>query len=206
MFTSKKNNIIKAIADFKKIKFDITELKDNIYEIVNQDKIFYIVFEPENIFTSIDHLLDFKIALSSIDFKSKNILRIPYFAGCSGFDLGYFLLEENTSISDNIDYNIDYSILPVDFNYYGFERYLNYMDILIKNYPIFKGNNNILYHYEYFIKTREEVDGKINLVIPLAFIRCFRTQRFLNELVERLKEDDIKNKRTLEQYLGADDL
>jgi hypothetical protein len=205
MFNSKRDNIIESISNFKEIIFNINEIADNVYEIINEDKIFYIIFESENIFTTTSQLLSFKIRLSDIEFKSNNILRIPYFAGCSGYDLGYFLLGKNTSISMAIDYKIDYNLLPVDFNYYGFERYLNYMLTLVNGYPVFNSNNNIEQHYNFFIQERRKLEGKINLLIPLNIIRCFKGKdSFLSKLIELLKKDDDINEQALERYIEAD--
>jgi len=201
------NEIIRTISHYNDGQFDtiminnyIVEIKDNITGNYK-----YIIFEPQSIYLKIDELTKFFVELDEAKFKSEHILRLPFFAGCSGYDLGDFLLNQTTSIGE-LDIPINFSILPADFNSYGLNRFLNYVDTLKSVVPIFKGNNNFTSYISYFEKVIEEKDDKILQVIPITFIKRSTKTPFLNAIIETYEESHFKKKGIRPQLRPTNEL
>jgi hypothetical protein len=184
------NPIIQTITHYNNGEFDAKIINDFIIEITDkEDQKFYLIFEPKEIFYKVDALTLFLKALDSTKFKSDNILRIPFFAGCSGYDIGYFLTGNAISLNKELNQKISFEILPIDFNILGLHRFLNYVDMLYKERPIFKSNNTFKNYIEYFEEIIQEKDDKINLVLPpVGLISRSSNTPFLSNIIDSYEE------------------
>jgi len=189
------NKIIKSIIEYKEGYYEVKNLNDFIFQIMTKEgKPKYLIFEPVEIYQKIDSLTEFLTILDKIEFETEDILRIPFFAGCSGYDIGYFITGNHITIDKKLNREISFEVLPADFNAYGLNRFLNYVDMLYDTHPIFKGNNNFSSYIEYFEKIIKEKDDKINMVLPLNFIKRSTKTPFLKAIIDSYEEVYFKKK------------
>ncbi len=131
----------------------IQTVYEDIIRIESHGKVYFIIFEDEDIYTkflSFEKLQN-NINLFKQDFfqeTDQNVIRIPFFAGCSRADLEESL---NTTLNNPFEVPIYFDTLPVDFNIYGLDLFFNYLQF-IKNRPVVsKGKNNIIDYQRYFL-------------------------------------------------------
>ncbi len=158
----------------------------------------FLIFEPSAVYTKIDEQINLLTTISDAECSPSNSYRIPYFAGLSGSDLGYFLLGPDQVI-DNLNIKINFDILPVDFNLSGIRRFLNYLNMLDSQIPIFKSNNNISLYIEYFVGLIEDNDFKINTILPLMFKDMFPSGEILQKIF-----DEVKVRQEKYEMIGKD--
>jgi hypothetical protein len=159
--------------------YTMKNLTDDIFEfnILNGSQKHakkYIIFERLDIYRNLDDLLKFLEIISGPIFRdvdSENILRIPFFAGCSGFDLAQLLMP-NTQISLDIklDQKISFERMPSDFNTEGSKRFCNYLNLIKNTEPIYRSNNNYSDYKQYFNNIVSKNSWKVNLILPYAFL------------------------------------
>jgi hypothetical protein len=202
------NPIIQTITHYNNGEFDAKIINDFIIEITDKkDQKYYLIFEPKEIFCKVDDLTLFLELLDKVKFESENILRIPFFAGCSGYDLGYFLTGNNISLSKELDQKISFEILPIDFNILGLHRFLNYVDMLYDSRPIFKSNNTFGDYLRYFEKVIQEKDDKINMIIPpIGLISRSPKTPFLKAIIENYEEAQYAKTGSRPQLRPTDQL
>jgi hypothetical protein len=184
----KSEKIIEAIQKYNGGQIKVEKINNFVIKLVLEDASDkYIIFEPANVFRNIDDFLFFidevKTVLSNIG-EENELMRLPFFAGCSGYDLGYFIFGKNITIDKNIDFEIDFNILPADFNLNGLRYFTEYMDYISKLTPVFKSNNNFSAYIEYFLNKIKDRDWKINLVLPTDMQIIFHESAFYSEIFD----------------------
>jgi len=169
---------------------EINFLTDTILEIrLENNDYFYIIYESLKVYISSKTAISFIEDLNSIEFKSSNFLRIPFFAGCSGYDIGNFLYGKNQTISENLDNKIFFEVPVADFNILGLKRFLNYMEIQKNLPPIFNGNNNYSEYLQYFLD-KINSSKSYNEVMPLKELqKLYPDNGFIKEIHELLLEN-----------------
>jgi len=177
---------IKSYSDDIIINF----ITDNIIEIqLENNDYFYIIYEPLKIYFRTKEIISFLEDLNSIEFKSNNFLRIPFFAGCSGYDIGNFLYNDNRTISENLDEKIFFEAPVVDFNILGLKRFINYIDMQKGIKPNYNGNNNYSEYLQYFLD-KINSSKSYNEVMPLKELqKLYPGNEFIKEIRKLLLEN-----------------
>jgi len=178
--------IIDALKKYKSGYFTVTDLGQYIIRVEFEDNIKYIIFETIEIYQNIDDYFIFLKTIDEIGCTPQNSYRLPYFAGVSGNDLGEFLLGPNETISLDLDINIHFDKFPVDFNIYGINRFITYLNIVKGQTPIFKGNNLFSEYITYFVDIITEADGKVNTILPLKFKDMSPHGKILDDIFDKL--------------------
>jgi hypothetical protein len=187
---------------FDRIKGSLLKLKDmgiqyeeidpNIIKIKNADYQKYIIFEPKEIYTRVDAFITFMDNINKHKIMGNNqnaILRIPFFAGCSGYDIGDFISPSSQiSIDINLNLDISFEILPADFNSLGLQRFCGYLETIKNNNLIYSSKNNFEDYQEYFIKILKERDWKINTILPSSMLKLCPNNEKLVELFKIFEE------------------
>jgi len=173
---------------------DINFITENIIEIsMENNNYFYIIYEPIEVFIESKKFIAFIKKLNSIEFKSNHLLRIPFFAGCSGYDIGYFLYGENITISKNMDIKINFSVEVADFNILGLNRFLNYMEILKNDRPIFKGNNNYSEYIQYFLDKITSSQSFVDIIPIKELSKLYPQNEFIKDIISKHEKDAHDN-------------
>jgi hypothetical protein len=164
----KKFDII--FSECERLGIKIKKLSDYVFKLSEEHlpKNKFIIIEPQEIYTNSQEAIKFFDELNKIDFENSNISdieRLPFFAGYSDVELGNFLSSRNEVKIEPFAIKIHFNILPADFNVIGLERFLNYLIIIQKKFPIFKGINNFD-NYNRTINGEITRTGKIQVVIP----------------------------------------
>jgi hypothetical protein len=116
-------------------------------------------------------------------------LRIPFFAGFSGYDIGDFISPSSQiSIDINLNLDISFEILPADFNSLGLQRFCGYLETIKNNNLIYSSKNNFEDYQEYFIKILKERDWKINTILPSSMLKLCPNNEKLVELFKMFEE------------------
>jgi len=182
--------ILNVIKEHEGGFFKVNQLNNYISEVIDaNNNFFYIIYESIEVYTKMDNFIDFSIETSQIDFFSDNLLRIPFFAGCSSYDLGNFLYGDNRSLDQEIDYSLLFEREPIDFNFYGLERFITYLDIIKRQPPIFKSNNIYENYIEYFMQKIDAVEGRYRMILPLGQLLKLKPEnQFLLDLIQKIEE------------------
>lgn len=146
----------------------------------------FLILESSKVYQSIEEQSRLLEIISSSGCTAENSYRIPFFSGLSGADLGNFLLGPGKVI-EGISLDVGFDVLPVDFNYYGIKRFLNYLNIIRNQPPVFGGNNRFEMYEEYFVDLMVKNDFKINMILPTVFMEIFPNGSILEELFEEVK-------------------
>jgi hypothetical protein len=157
-----------------------------------------IIFEPEECYTDIDFAINFFTEVKKIkaDLPSENSLVISYFSGVDGLRLGTFITGQNISIDDQLNIPIDFNLLPANYNTQGIASFTFHLGE-IANQPKIENDINSFENYiDYFVSKIEEVGGRINLVIPTAFMSLHEHSSTLADFFEKIK-DILRKSREL---------
>lgn len=185
---TRQERIVNIIQDYKEGYFEIERINRYIVLIksnYHSDK--YISFDEPEVYQNIDDFIKYALLIQDLP-ENADILRMPFFAGCSGYDLGNFLLDEDKSLDIGLELEVDFSVDPVDFNINGLRYFLDYLDNILKAQPIFKGQNNFTAYVEYFIDKIEAKEWRINLILPLAYQTLHPDSIALQTIFAALKE------------------
>jgi len=187
------------VEDLKKNNFDVEYINNNknfIKMQYNNDKLNksipkYIILEPRSVYTDIDFLNSFIHALNKTDIvfvPEDDVLRIPFFAGLSHTDLMNFLFDSkcNNEITSDIDINVNFDILPSNFNMSGLNRFSKYLEFIHNKQPIYESNNNFIMYVEYFANLVIQLDWKIGRVLPLNLLNIYPNNNAFLKIFEEI--------------------
>jgi len=176
-----RGELVQLIYDYKDDYFKIESLNQYISKTINPNTgdIKFIVFEPQECFTSINKLVELKLAISEVGCSPSNTLRVPFFSGVDSKILANFL--EQPSGIFNTKYNIDFNIFPSDFNIQGIKRFINYIEHIYKS-----GDIDSINSYSSYIKYFKNIilidKTPINIIIPME----------VSEIYNGVLYDDLK--------------
>lgn len=187
-FKSIKNNL-RSLASSG---FEYTELSKNIHKVEDTKGPKYVIFEPVEIYRNIDDMIEFLNELQLPELRQvplNNILRIPFFAGCTGFDLGNLIIPDSQFSTDiALNFEINFTTLPVDFNFAGATRFAKYLQIIKNRPPVYKSANNYSNYQEYFNKILEDKEFRVNTFLPIEYKILFESNEAVQTLFDGFEE------------------
>jgi len=152
------------------------EISENIIQIVydNLDnpkmsqKTRYFIFEPSDIYTSIQAMMQFQEEInefSKMNIDASLVKRLPFFGGITSKELSVFM-----DLNVTLEKPINFSVVPADFNFYGIKRFCNYIGLKHSEMPAYGSNDNFSDYVSYFIEEIKNNDWKINSILPTGFL------------------------------------
>ncbi len=186
--SDKRIKIYKAISEYRDGYFTVDIINSDLISISSDNlDTKYVLFDSPGVYTTMDDFLLYMKNAQEIP-KNSPLLRMPFFAGCSGYDLMDFLLEDGDTLDPQLDIKISFDILPSNFNSNGIKYFTDYLETVNSNRPIFKGNNNFTEYLIYFLDRVQEVDWKINLILPAQYSRIYPNSKAIQELFLNLNK------------------
>jgi len=184
--------IIRILNDHQNLGYRLDILNNYVLKISLEKETKYIIFEPEDVYTKVNTFVNFLQDINTVELseaaEKKNVLRLPFFAGCSGFDLFNFIFNGDETLDQRLNKEINFDLVPADFNLYGVQRFCRYLDLKHADIPIYKSNNNFNDYLKYFLDLAEQNDFKINLFLPVTFSRICPESKGLNSIIKYIEE------------------
>jgi len=188
---SKLDNIKTRLYGLNHMGFDIEEISPSIIKFSTEgrptkDK--FIVLEKVDVYRNIDDLVSLLKEFEHLP-KNPSVMRIPFFAGVSGHDLGNFLLPDTQISMDLIlDVPISFEVYPADFNIAGSNRFAVYLNMKKNQTPVYRSNDNFMDYEKYFLQEIENNEGRLNTIIPFEYSYLFPNNLAIQSLFKKFEE------------------
>jgi len=187
-------NIVSDIREYSD-GFIVNQYNQNIIEILYPDdtkKI--IIYESKDCFIDVDAAFEFYTEVKKIksDVQSEDILMIPFFSGMNSYIMDTFLVGRPVGILKDKEYQVDFEILPANFNTMGIASFTYHLGDIYADDQIQEGCNTFNDYIEFFHEKIKEKNGLINTVIPVVIMQMHEHSSAIHTLFEKLQEKNLE--------------
>lgn len=181
------NLITDSINGYQDGYFTVENISDNIISVTSEDGAAkYIIFDTPVIYQNTGLFIEYATEIRKEIPKSAEVLRIPHFAGCSGYDLGEFLLSTNGNIDIGLEILPEFSITPANFNTNGLRYFAEYLESIYIQRPVFKSNNKYTDYVAYIVDMVQANQWVSNMVIPADMLLLTPELKSIQEIFKEI--------------------